>query len=325
MPAISLSDLAKIPHIECGNLQGRTIATLTFFVDGEWQLWLPTEKGLLCLKGQPAEGFYFARQPELPTDVYLHFLDFIAQRGCWPSVVRSLRGLMEDFFNLGACIKKFDILFEHSQGKGTSASRLVATELEYLFGLCRSVFDLLQEVIALQWENVHLLDQSIKKKQLPKTFSSMVLNTEILRAHDELVKRFHIPSQLAAFYVRAGPFFQVLRTFRDRFFHGGTTLDRIYTTERGFAVPSNTAPFCDFKVWNEAHMLPNQLCSLRPAIAHIVTETLRACEDYAATVQSVIQYPPPVSPGFQFCMRGYFNDSLHDNKRVLEECLWWNA
>lgn len=307
-----------------GALNGRTLSTLSFHDGTEWHLWIPAGEQLIKMKGWPAEGFYFSKQAENPSDVQLVFLEFIAQRACWPPVVPAFMGLRSDFFNITASLKKFDLLFEASKNHRTSMSRLVTTELEYLFSLCRSVFDLLQEVIAAQWETVKLIDESVNKKHLPKTFSKIVLDGERLRDAEEVSTKYFVPRELAEFYARSASFFQLLRTFRDRFIHGGTTIDVIFVTERGFAVHAATKPFSEFGVWNDNHKLPNELCSLRPAIAHIVNETLRACEDYAETVQRIIQYPPPVVPGFGFFMRGHFTDQLHKNSKVLSECLWWD-
>jgi len=325
MSKVKLADLAKIPFIDAENLFGRTIATLSFFEKGEWHLWVPGgDAGLIKISGWPAEGYYFGDQAEKDTDAYLDFFNFIAQRCCWPPVVRPFFALQQDYFNLCASIKKFDILFEYSERLRDSTARLVATELEYLFALCRSVFDLLQEMIAAQWDAVQLLDASIKKKQLPRTFSDVALKAGSPRAIDELVQRFSIPPMLAAFYVRSAPFFEILRNFRDRFIHGGTTPEQVFVTERGFAVSRTSQPFCAFDVWTEEHMLPNQLCSLRPVIGHLVLETLKVCEDYAATTQSIIQYPPPIAPDMYFFVRGYFNDALMECSVARDQCLWWN-
>lgn len=323
MLAIPTSELSKIPYLDLADLQGRTIPTLSFFVDGNWQLWVPTANGLVQMSGKPVEGYYFGGEAEEPIDVYLEFLDFIAQRCSWPSVIKPFQGLIQDFFNICASVKKFDLLFEQSATLKTATSRLVVTELEYLFSLCRSIFDLLQEIIAVQWQAIHLLDGTIRKKQLPKTFSNVVLNSESLRSEAELIQRFHLPQPLAAFYVRSGPFFQILRTFRDRFVHGGTTPELVFVTEKGFAVPRDREPFSSFNVWNVGHMLPNQLCSLRPPIGYIIVETLRACEDYAATIQSIIAYPLPIAPGMRFFLKGYFNESLASSTTALEKCQWW--
>lgn len=324
MTAVSLSEIAKIPYIDLQNLHGRAISTLSFYTEAGWELWIPTDQGLFQMQGCPTEGYYFAAKPELETDAYLGFLNFIAQRCTWPPVLKPFEGLRQDFFNLCASVKKFDLLFAESAKLQTSTSRLVVTELEYLFSLCRSVFDLLQEVISVQWQSIELLDKSIKKKQLPKSFADVALVANAPRSEQDLMQRFHVPQPLAAFYVRNTPFFSVLRTFRDRFVHGGTTPESVFVTERGFAVFRKTEPFEQFGVWNHEHMLPNELCSLRPVIGHLVVETLRACEDYAATIQSIIQYPPPLVPGMQFYMRGYFNESLAECTKALEACLWWN-
>jgi hypothetical protein len=323
MVQIKRPELVKIPQIDYDNLGQRGLASLTFHVDGEWHLWVPTDAGLIRMKGWPAEGFYFAVKPESENDGYLHFLDFIAQIGNSPGVSRPMQGLMEDFFNLSACLKKFDILFEHSQKERSGVARLVTTELEYLFALCKSIFDLLQEVIAAQWQNIELLDVTRRKKQLPKTFAAIVLKANQLRTEDKLVIDFAIPKELAAFYLRNATFFHTLRTFRDKFIHGGNSPAFVFVTEKGFAVQASTQPFANFNVWNKDHRLPNDLCSLRPAIAHLVHETLKACEDYAETIQTVIKFPPPICPGLSFFMRGFFSEQLQMNDRVLRECLWW--
>lgn len=323
MASIPIIEIAKIPYVDIDNLHGRTLSTLSFHADGEWKMWIPAEGKLIPIKGWPAEGFYFSDKPEQESDAYFEFLNLIAQHACWPSVVPCLNGIRDDLFNITASMRKFQVLFEASSSYKTEASRFVVTELEYLFALCRSVFDLLQELISKQWDTVHLLDQSIKKKALPKTFSKVLLHDNKLRTPEEISSKFVIPSELASYYGRQGEFFQVLRTFRDRFVHGGSSIESIFVTERGFAVSEKTEPFCQFGVWNQEHQLNNGLCSLRPVIAHIVLKTLEACEDYAHTIQNVIKYPPPMVPDMHFYMRGPFTSEFHSLSPVLKECRWW--
>ncbi|QOF76176.1 hypothetical protein [Variovorax sp. 38R] len=323
MASVPISELQQIPFIDTANLQGRTLSSLTFFVCGEWHMWVPVGEGLVKMKGWPAEGYYFGDAPEQESDAFLEFLDFIAQRCAWHGVVKPCQGLMDDFFNLGATVRKFDLLAEHSPALGTTARRLVITELEYLFSLCRSIFDLLQEVIAAQWDNVRLFDESISKRHLPPSFAKMCLDGLRPRSIEEIQSKFRVPEPLAAFYARRAPFFQMLRASRDRFMHGGVTLDLIFVTEKGFAIPRSMAPFGGFGVWTEEHMLPNELCSLRPAIGHLILETLRACEDYAATCQTVIRHPPPLAPGLRLFARSYFNQALSDCMKAVEHCEWW--
>jgi hypothetical protein len=97
MISLKTSELSKIPFVDIGNLNGRTIATLSFYADSNWHFWIPTAAGLVKINGQPAEACYFGNDAENPEDVYLEFLNFIAQRCCWPSVVRPFYSIQQDF------------------------------------------------------------------------------------------------------------------------------------------------------------------------------------------------------------------------------------
>lgn len=322
MTTVPIHELDKIPYVDSTHISDRTLSTLHFYDEGEWHLWFVVADKLEKLQGWPAEGFYFSKSPVNDSDVYLEFLNFIAQRACWPEVIPVFLGIRDDLFNMMASLKKFHILYEASFQYQTESSRFVVTELEYLFSLCRSVFDLLQELISKQWDTVRLTDQKTKKKKLPKTFSKVLLSDNRLRSAQEIYEMFSVPSELANYYVRHGSFFQILRTFRDRFVHGGSSIDSIYVTEKGFAVSKDTQPFNKFPVWNEGHELKNGLCSLRPPIAHIVRKTLEACDDYAHTINCIIKYPPPMVPNMRFYMTGPFTSELHKLGPVLKECRW---
>lgn len=323
MSQIDRAEMVKIPFLDHANIGGRTIPTLFFHVDGNWQGWVAAGGRLIPMKGWPAEACYFAVEPEAKDDICFAILNFIGQRCLIPPVLHPYDALLQDFYNLGACVRKFDLLFEQSKSIGTSTSRLVITELEYLFAICRSIFDLLQEIISVQWDSVKLHDPLIKKKQLPKKFSDMAMKGDAPRSEAELMDKYGLPAQLATFYTRRAPFFQMLRAFRDQLIHHGRTPEYVFVTERGFAMAHDRKPFADFGVWNEEHMLPNKLCSLRPAIGYAIRETIRACEDYAVTVQSIIEFPPPVAPNMNFFMRGYFNQALLDCLAAVDTCAWW--
>lgn len=325
---VDQSELAKVPYLDHANVGGRTLPSTFFHADGEWHAWIGLGGRLVTVKMWPAEACYFAAEPESPDDICFGILDFIGQRCLIPPVMKPFNALLQDFFNLGACIRKFDLLFEQRAFIGTGTSRLVVTELEYLFAICRSIFDLLQEAITAQWDSVTLVDHAIKKKQLPSTFSKVAIKTvdgriEMPRSEAELIEKYSIPAVLATFYVRRAPFFQVLRDFRDQYIHEGKTPEWILDTERGFAVRHDCEPYAGFGVWTETHMLPNKLCSLRPAVGHLVRETLHACEDYAATVQSIIQFPPPMVPNMRLFLRSYFNRALLDCLESVDSCRWW--
>jgi hypothetical protein len=148
---------------------------------------------------------------------------------------------------------------------------------------------------------------------------------EQLRASEAIQTRFRVPTELASFYHRHGPFFQVLRKYRNEVVHTGKDFNSIFVTEKGFAVSADVEPFTSFGVWNQEHMLPNRLASLRPVVAHVITQTLRACEDFAQTIQGIIRFPSEIAPGFRLFIRGRQNHQLLAMEDVLANCLWWEA
>jgi hypothetical protein len=48
---------------------------------------------------------------------------------------------------------------------------MAATGVEYILLVCRSIFDLLQELVAKLWKTIKLADSTVKTQQLKKTFS----------------------------------------------------------------------------------------------------------------------------------------------------------
>ena len=321
---IERSELAKIPYIDAENLGGRTLTSLTFYDKKEWHMWIATPDGLHPLKGQPVEADYFGTERESEADVYIAFLDFMAQRACWTDALHAIGGLSCDFHNLGASLAKINLFYELSRDRSTEVTRFVSTELEYLFAVCRSLFDLLQKTIARLWNRVSPVDKTLAKKNLPDSFRGMVMRDRALMSVDEIAERWSIPKQLADYYYRRGPFFELLRNYRDRIAHHGQDLRFLFVTERGFAIRADKEPFASFSVWNEEHMLPNRLASLRPVLAHIITETIRACEEFTEVMQRFVVFPPPIAPGFTLLLRGHHTRELLQMQPILHNCLWWD-
>lgn len=325
MAQVKLSELSTIPFIDSANIQGRQLSSLTFFVNDEWSMWIPTDKGLQKMKGWPAEAFYFGDKPEEEHDIYLHFLDFLAQKACFPTIAKPLRGLDDDFFNLSASVAKIDFLYEKREEVKHGISRMVATEIEYIFSVCRSIFDLLQEIISKLWATIRLVDESAKKQPIPETFSKMTKPLGKNNDYSLLIEKYGLPLQLAEFYTNNYEFFVSLREFRDNVSHRGSSIEMIFSTEQGFAVREDQVPFSEYGVWTEEHKLNNSLCSLRPVIGHIIHETLAACEAFSTTIETVIQFPSPIAPSLKLFMRGYFNKNLLDTVRAVDGSKWWNA
>lgn len=321
---ISRTELAKIPYIDAEAIGGRSLTTLTFYEAKQWHMWIATPDGLHPLLGHPVEGDYFGKEPESETDACVTFLDFMAQRACWADALHPIEGLSCDIHNLGASLAKIDLFYKVSRERKTEISRFVSTEIEYIFSVCRSIFDLLQKTISRLWSRIIPTDKSLLKKNLPDSFRGMVLKDRSLMTPGEISQRWNIPKEFAEYYARQGPFFELLRGYRDQISHHGKDLRFLFVTERGFALSADTDPFACFKVWNDEHMLPNRLASLRPILAHIITETIKACEEFTSVMQRFIIFPPPIAPEFTLFLRGHHTKELLQMSSIIDNCLWWD-
>lgn len=309
MNSISVADLSKIPFLDTKNLDGRFLSSLMFYDKGKWRSWIVAGDQLHEMKMWPAETYYFGSEPEAGTDINLHFLDFVSQRACIVDVRKAVNGFRDDLFNMAASIAKISHIAATSDAIGSGASRMVVTEIEYVVSLCRSIFDLLQEISKKLWDTVQLTESSIQKKKLKESFREMVVSDNKPATLEEIATRYGLPEPLAAFYSRNASFFLSLRRFRDNIVHSGSTIQTIFGGgESGFLISRAFSPFPDLDLWRDEEKAENDLVPLMPAIGFLIYRTLQTCEDFSHTMQSLIAFPPPVAPGMHIFMRGYFNE-----------------
>lgn len=309
MEKVDLSKLAVIPYLDLSNHQGRTLSSLCFY-DGDWKMWISAGNQLIQTRAWPAESFYFARAPERPSDICLQTLNFIAQRASFPELMKAFLGFQDDIFNVSASLAKIGFLHAHRDTIKHGIGRMAITEVEYILSVCRSMFDLLQEMVGHIWKSIQLFDGSIKKKPLKDSFSAMILLSGEPASAIQISERFGLPSALADVYVGNSQFFLNLRRIRDNIAHRGSQVQTIFTGERGFLVAGNLRPFSDWNIWHDDEREPNGLVPLLPALGLVVHHTLEACEEFFHTLEGIIAFPTPLVPGMAFFMRGYFNDNF---------------
>lgn len=285
-------------------------------------MWMPVEHRLVEIQAWPAESVYFSDSPQSPDDLTFQFLDFMAQRANFSGVEKPTLGLHDDLFNLCASLAKIDHLHQARKTIGSGVSRMIVTEVEFLFSICRSIFDLLQEIIAAIWDSIQLHDSTAVKKPLKDTFSSMVQFEGRTANSHEISTRFCLPGPLADYYVRHADFFLALRQFRDNVIHRGSVVQTIFSSDDGFLIRRDTRPFSKMRIWSDDEASPTGLVPLSPAIGMLIYQTLVACEDFSSTIVGMIQFPPPIAPGMFLFARSYFNAvmsaTLRDARGRLE-------
>lgn len=320
-----------LPYLKVEALEGRPIPLHTFHDGNRWHLWVPLENGLLqpirvhdCL-----ETIYLAPKSVRISDVHFSFVDFIYKRVNFKDTYSFISALTSDIFNLGASLKKLDIIraFENFEGK----SRLVTTELEYLLLLCRSMFDLLQEISLRIWDSIQPFDTSIEKKSLPPSFGSVFLyknkkdkSKDNIRSSKEIQDRFGLPPTFAEWYSECAPFFCKLKNVRDAIVHKPIQEPLIYVSDKGFSigVDSSPLPFREMMQWPE-HILENECMGpLNYFVAYFINETLAACGKFVDAINAQIKFAPDFAPDFSFYMRSPSMLSLLGIERVLRLDPW---
>ncbi len=316
----------NLPYLDIQALQGRPIPLHTFHDGNRWHMWFPMDNGLL----QPIrildspEGTYLALRSVHGDDAFFPFIDFIYKHIAIRRADSFMSALISDIFNLGASLRKIDLLkaSENCVGK----SRLVTTELEYLLILCRSMFDLLQEVSSRIWETIQLTDTSINKKNLPSSFRKVVFENNAIRSSQEIQERFGLTPLIARWYSESAPFFCALRSARDAIIHQPVHEPVIYVEDRGFSIGINSSPVSFQKIvrWPEDVSANGKAGPLNYFVAYFVHETLLVCERFADAVRQEIQVPPSFAPKHFFLMRSPNMASLLGIRRILDTDPWSN-
>ena len=306
----SIVTLNDIPFLNLSQAGGKFCRTLTFFVGGEWRLWIPLGDGRVVEShGWPAEGYYFGEAAERESDIYLHFVDFIAQKASYTEIGKPFIGLTDDFCNLAASLAKISHIHKTRDLLASGDTRMVVTEVEYFFSICRSLIDLFQEIACKLWDKLTLYSSCLPvKKALRKSFREMVLYEGRLVEKEELQARFGLPGPWADFYLRHAEFFLQIRKFRDNIVHSGSQVQTIFSNENGYLVNLNFKPFEDMKVWREADKGNNDLVPLMPALGMVAFKTLLVCEDFSTMMEGSFEFSEPLAPGMRLYSRGYFDE-----------------
>lgn len=313
---ITVEHLRAVPYLDVSGIGSRRVNLMPWWDGTSWHLWTSGPNGLLNLR--PVEAYladYVGKEAASENDLVIPFVEVMWQHMSWSDVCPRISAISSDFHNLGTAIEKLSLYFEHRDAARISVSEFVKTELEYVFILSRSVFDLLQEVVAWIWGHVvQLHDPAMeglrKQNKLPPTFSKMVLANEKIRSSDELQTKYAISPQLAQAYFEIAPFFVGIRRFRDQIVHLGKDPKMLFSTERGFCIPKTAFGFGELPFWKPEHEENQNLRSLLPLLAHVVLGTINSCNALVTSLVADLQLPPPIAPGHRVFVRGPHNQAL---------------
>jgi len=333
MSAIAFEELKKLPYVDVSALDDRTVKLMPLWDGRDWHMWFDTTVGLIEGKiVDTAESDYVAKSAAKPSDLFIPFVHMMWQQASWGEICPLIVAISEDFHNMGSSVAKLKHFHEFRKQIGNrGAHRFALTELEYLVTLCRTTFDLLQEMIASIWKTrVQLLNEAAetfrRAHSLPRTFSRMVLHEkERPRSAAEIAAEFGLPAPLAEQYGRIAPFFSELRRIRDKIVHGGSGFGMIFDTERGFCVDPEMPPFNTFENWRPEHYYNDKIASVLPWVADTILKTIDACNSLVSAFGSVVKLPPPIAPGYIVFVRGYHNEAFAELLSIHSGgSAWWD-
>jgi hypothetical protein len=305
--------------------QDRYVSNLSFYVKGQWHLYMWDEKDkFIELRGTPVEADYFGDAPERPSDQCFPLFNLIAQLASFKEMHMFAAGIWEDFQNLATSLAKIDLFFETSKTKGKKTTRFVATEIEYIIGVCRSIFDLMQEMVSRHWERIILHDKSITKRQLPKSFADVLFSSNTLQTEEQIAQKYGLPSTFADWYLTNAKFFSWIRDVRNRMIHSGSqSVEMLFTTERGYAIKKDERFWTDVYTWPEDAELHNNLYPIRPAICSIVWLIINSTTTLAQMLETTFKGPKPMFPGLKYFSRGFYDNVFVELEDVLTHS-WWD-
>ncbi len=303
---LKAADLATVPYLKC--VADDRVVPLQAYWDGEgWHIWIHNPTGGL-IKMRPvdcAESLYVAKEPARESDLHLPFLDFMWKHASWREVTRWLVAIERNVVKLAASLAKVEHYATCANvGRRFDTNIFVATEIEYLFGRCRSLFDELQHVIAELWERVAIVDGEAarKKKKLPPDSFRKVAD-KVRDCPAGAAAPYGFPKAIVDAYRGVSPFFYSLRRLRDQLMHQGGDVGRVYVTERGYAIDAGGRLAGMAPPQASEHANSESLVALRPALANVVCSTLYALNDFSAAFRTVITFPEALIPDHALFLR----------------------
>jgi hypothetical protein len=314
---LSAEELRKLPYVKNLPAPGRAISLRSFWDDRarDWILFLQVAPGELgrIAGGETALGSYFGYVPyDATADLELPIATLVSQYLSFPDVNEVCNSFENDANHLAAVMEKYRIMSHLRSTPGIAASSLIGTELEYLLVLCRSMYDLVQELAKRLAGRLVRLDGSTAKaiRNLPPSFRKIVLDDRRLRDSSEIQHRFGLPSELADFYAGEAALFAQIRALRDSIAHGGRDLPHTYPIAKGFAVAYQEHPWSTFPLWQSSPIIEQRFGSLRGLFAFLADHIINVSSRFAAAFSNAVQLPPPIGPDIKVFLRSPFGTHL---------------
>lgn len=320
---IPIEEYLKMKFLKDVPLDGRAIFQTLFYEEGKPYLGIEntdTNK-ITVLENTIPEwaGYWSDKIIDRDKDLFLPLLDTLAQHFSFSKISHRIRALESDITNFAAVIEKLFAIHTYNVARpqiNASISLMYLTELEYFFGLSRSMIDLLHDCYRyLHYEKF--------KIDLPETFGKFKE-----RMSSSTGANYKIPEGYSSYLSRAMPLFTLIRDIRNSIFHHGKCFDKIYLRGLGPGVNTNDTPFDLLQPMfeNDNTFIDNMdtdgVGSLFYIVVSLIDQFIEATNDFSTTIKDVFTPIPDsyVQDGFHYYFRGPSFVLLNRRKELLEKC-----
>jgi hypothetical protein len=298
---------AIIPYISFFPKDGRAISIVPYFdeITKDFRLPVINNPNTTFVFADPVQSVYFAKELMNENDLHVNLIEFITTLWSFPSTMEILGGIERDIINCSSVVEKFFILLDRYRStKDNMISNLMLTDIEFLFGNIRSLYDSLEVLI------VDLTRKAHKKFILPNSFN------DVAKLNDaQIMTKFQIDIPLLNFYSRTREFFSACRTIRVGFQHSRIDIPIVFCFEDGFALSKDNVYFKDpivsqFKIWPDNRTKENGLVSVLGLMAYLNGTVLTHLDILTEALKATLPSQEPITRDYKVFFRAPHNSHL---------------
>jgi len=308
MNSVTYSELKRIPYIARGFMTDQMLYNYPYFDDGKNLYLLPfanNDHKFTFLMAIPVESFYYARQTmDDKKDVFIEFFNILICQYSFSSINTCLGHIKNDVLNISAVLEKYFIyhnFIAHVSEKYSPFPIIIWTDIEYFFGLIRSLFDHMQILIK------HFVKR-YQKVELTSSFAGMLDEEKV-----ELKSKYNtLPPKIKEYYENIAGFFFKCRDIRDKIYHQGMPKGSIFYFEDGFGIDENLFDFSNFNVWPKDKIKTNSIVSLLGLLSYISKTVIQNLNTLGLAIhESFTPTNPFISQDYIILLRGTCTEHLN--------------
>lgn len=311
---VNTFELNKLPYVINNPTDKQAIYSYPYFDEDKKEfLWkFPNgSKEFSYILAVPLDCLFYSKAKiDFDKDLFIDFLDIIVCKYSHTFAKTSIDAIAHDILNLSAVFEKYFLFLNYISSTPEKYKLvLIRTEIEYFFGVIRSLYDLLQILIK------HFV-KYYAKIDLPNKYSEMFdQNT-----HEMKSKWPELPKQLNVYYKSSAEFFFKCRDIRNSIYHQGVTNSFIFYSEEGFGISHDLFDFSGFDIWPQNKVKKNNVVSLLALFAYITKTVVQNMNELAfALLEAFSPKNTFISNDYMIFLRGTCTAHINKLDNYLSE------